>query len=51
VRRALDLAGSAASLPHPEWLTPEPMTPRRRMQRFVEGRAAAVQERYDTELA
>lgn len=38
-------------LTHPEWWTPEPMPPRARMQRCVEGRAAAVQLRYDTLLA
>jgi hypothetical protein len=35
-------------LTHPEWWTPEPMPPRARMQRCMEGRAAAVQRRYDT---
>jgi hypothetical protein len=38
-------------LTHPEWWTPEPMPPRARMQRCVEGRAAAVQLRYDAMLA
>jgi hypothetical protein len=37
-------------LTHPEWWTPEPMPPRARMQRCVEGRAEAVQLRYDTLL-
>jgi hypothetical protein len=38
-------------LTHPEWWTPEPMPPRARMQRCVEGRAAATRLRYDTMLA
>jgi hypothetical protein len=38
-------------LTHPEWWTPEPMPPHARMRRCVEGRAAAVQLRYDTLLA
>jgi hypothetical protein len=38
-------------LTHPEWWTPEAMPPRARMQRCVEGRAAAVQHLYDTMLA
>lgn len=38
-------------LTHPEWWTPVPMPPRARMQRCVEGRARAVQLRYDSQLA
>lgn len=38
-------------LTHPEWWTPEPMPPRARMQRCVEGRARAAQNSYDTALA
>lgn len=38
-------------LTHPEWWPPEPMPPRARMLRCVEGRARAVQNAYDTMLA
>jgi hypothetical protein len=38
-------------LTHPEWWTPEPMPPRARMQRCVDGRARTVQNAYDAALA
>jgi hypothetical protein len=44
---AENTGASVHVLTHPEWWTPEPMPPRARMQRCVEGRAAAVQLRYD----
>jgi hypothetical protein len=34
-------------LTHPEWWTPEPMAPRARIQRCLEGQAAAVGRYYD----
>lgn len=37
-------------LTHPEWWQEEPMSPRRRIARCVEGRAAATLRRYDTLL-
>jgi hypothetical protein len=38
-------------LTHPEWWTPEPMPPRRRIERAVIGRARAVMQIYDNHLA
>jgi hypothetical protein len=38
-------------LTHPEWWTLEPMPPRARMQRCIEGRARSVQSAYDIALA
>ncbi len=38
-------------LTHPEWWTPEPMSPRRRILRCIEGRGARAEESYDTLLA
>lgn len=37
-------------LTHPEWWTPEPMSPRDRVSRCIEGRAAAQHHRYDEAL-
>lgn len=37
-------------LTHPEWWTPEPMAPRERIERCVNGRAAAVMRFYDDTL-
>ena len=37
-------------LTHPEWWVPEPMTPRARVARAIEGRAAATASRYDEAL-
>jgi hypothetical protein len=37
-------------LTHPEWWTPRPMSPWRRMKRCVEGRAAFMLQNYDAEL-
>jgi hypothetical protein len=34
-------------LTHPEWWVPEPLPPRDRVTRAIEGRAARTQERYD----
>jgi hypothetical protein len=34
-------------LTHPEWWVPEPLPPRERVTRAIEGRAARTQERYD----
>jgi len=48
---AVNTGGNVHVLTHPEWWTPEPMPPRARMQRCVEGRAAAVQLGYDTLLS
>lgn len=38
-------------LTHPEWWTPEPMAPRERIERCVNGRAAAAMRFYDDTLA
>lgn len=38
-------------LTHPEWWTPEPMAPRARLQRCLEGQAAAVGRYYDELVA
>ena len=38
-------------LTHPEWWVPEPMSPRERVTRCIEGRAARQHERYDRVLA
>jgi hypothetical protein len=38
-------------LTHPEWYTPEPLSPRARIERCAAGRAAAVMRRYDEILA
>jgi hypothetical protein len=38
-------------LTHPEWWTPEPMSPRARVQRCVDGRCRRQLERYDALLA
>jgi hypothetical protein len=48
---AENIGANVHVLTHPEWWTPGPMPPRARMQRCVEGRAAAVQLHYDTMLA
>ncbi|HET6893299.1 MAG TPA: hypothetical protein VFH31_19520, partial [Pyrinomonadaceae bacterium] len=37
-------------LTHPEWWTPDPMSPRERIVRCVEGRAMATLRSYDLEL-
>lgn len=37
-------------LTHPEWWVPEPMTPRARIARAIDGRAASVARRYDEAL-
>jgi len=37
-------------LTHPEWWVPEPMTPRDRVARAIDGRAAATARRYDEAL-
>jgi len=41
---------SVCVLTHPEWWQDEPLSPRERIVRCVEGRAAATLERYDTLL-
>jgi hypothetical protein len=38
-------------LTHPEWWVAEPMSPRERIQRAIDGRARRVGERYDEALA
>lgn len=38
-------------LTHPEWWTPEPMSPRRRIMRCIEGRGLRTEESYDALLA
>lgn len=38
-------------LTHPEWWTPEPMSPSERIDRAISGRARAVREGYDRQLA
>lgn len=38
-------------LTHPEWWTPEPMSPSDRIDRAIMGRARAVREGYDSQLA
>lgn len=38
-------------LTHPEWWVPEPMSPRERVSRAIDGRAAYQHERYDRVLA
>jgi hypothetical protein len=55
-RRLRDVLGAAAEerlqvLTHPEWWTPEIMPPRQRVQRAIDGRSAAVAQRYDASLA
>ena len=34
-------------LTHPEWWQPQPMSPRERLERCIEGRSAAVRDWYD----
>jgi hypothetical protein len=51
-RRLEDVLEEAAEerlhvLTHPEWWVPEPLPPRERVTRAIEGRAARTQERYD----
>jgi hypothetical protein len=51
-RRLFDVLEKAVEdrlhvLTHPEWWTPEPMAPRARIQRCLEGQAAAVGKYYD----
>ena len=36
---------------HPEWWTPEPLLPRERIDRCIDGRALALHRRYDAFLA
>lgn len=55
-RRLRDVLKAAAEerlqvLTHPEWWTPEIMAPRQRVQRAIDGNAAAVAKRYDASLA
>ena len=38
-------------LTHPEWWVPEPMAPRARVQRAIDGRAAYMAAKYDAALA
>ena len=35
-------------LTHPEWWVPDPLPPRERVTRAIEGRAASTHARYDT---
>lgn len=37
-------------LTHPEWWVPEPMTPRARVQRAIDGRAAYMSAKYDAAM-
>lgn len=51
-RRLQDVLDEASDerlhvLTHPEWWVPEPLSPRDRVTRAIEGRAARTQERYD----
>jgi hypothetical protein len=51
-RRLRDVLEEAADerlhvLTHPEWWVPEPLPPRERVTRAIEGRAVRTQERYD----
>ena len=51
-RRLHDVLEEAAEerlhvLTHPEWWVPEPLPPRERVTRAIEGRAARTQERYE----
>jgi hypothetical protein len=39
------------ALTHPEWWTPEPLSPRARIQRAIDGRAANTGSDYDADLA
>lgn len=39
------------ALSHPEWWTPEPASPRHRIQRAIDGRAARCAQEYDEGLA
>ena len=55
-RRLRDVLESAEDerlhvLTHPEWWVPEPMSPRERVSRAIEGRAARQHDRYDRVLA
>ena len=55
-RRLKDVLEAAAEerlqvLTHPEMWTPEVMAPRQRVQRAIDGHAAAVARRYDSSLA
>ena len=52
LREVLETAGARKLhvLTHPEWWVPEPMAPRDRVARAIEGRAAAAAERYDAAL-
>ena len=55
-RRLRDVLEEAADerlhvLTHPEWWVPEPMSPRERVSRCIEGRAAQQHERYDRVVA
>jgi peptidoglycan/xylan/chitin deacetylase (PgdA/CDA1 family) len=55
-RRLRDVVEAAAEdrlqvLTHPEWWTPEVMAPRQRVQRAIDGHAAAMARRYDETLA
>jgi hypothetical protein len=55
-QRLRDVLEAAAAqrlqvLTHPEWWTPEMMAPRQRVQRAIDGNAAAVATRYDESLA
>ncbi|HEV7565360.1 MAG TPA: hypothetical protein VGO31_05315 [Microbacteriaceae bacterium] len=43
--------GDLHVLTHPEWWTPEPLTPRARVQRCIAGRAARQGRAYDAKLA
>lgn len=48
----LDLEGPRLQvLTHPEWWTPEPLSPRARVQRAIDGRAVATGRWYDDLLA
>ncbi len=55
-RRLSDVLAAAVEerlqvLTHPEWWTPEAMAPRQRVQRAINGNAAALARRYDASLA
>ena len=55
-RRLRDVLEDAAEerlhvLTHPEWWVPEPLSPRERVTRCIEGRAARQHERYDRVMA
>ena len=46
----LEAAGPLHVLTHPEWWTPDPMSPRDRVARCLDGRARSAGEQYDDAL-